>query len=327
MDSLRLLIKLDTQTLRNWPTIPSFLTILLLSLLSLLTTFLTNWRPPSLLQSIRLANSKLPQFFTDRYRFYNKGIHSSKTGNLSFFFGKHHLTGLSGVEARRAFFENKAVDMTKRSAVFLTVTAPTLEDAKPDKWFARYLFGFMKNEQLEKSIPLVVTDVRATHDQLALTSSPLPNRHQRGHNRPVRLDLQASLPTNHAHPGHLILGLFLLSHALQISEMVRDNRQIYLSHPDYLPRLPTLNHFKTTASAQLYFAVKDEFEHRQKKKKEKKKIHSWQYSRSLSLSPISWACNPKGRHMSEAPETNRSNHTSSGPDTPVRLKYKLREQQ
>ncbi|KAK1783476.1 hypothetical protein QBC45DRAFT_388569 [Copromyces sp. CBS 386.78] len=46
MDSLRLLIKLDTQTLRNWPTIPSFLTILLLSLLSLLTTFLTNWRLP-----------------------------------------------------------------------------------------------------------------------------------------------------------------------------------------------------------------------------------------------------------------------------------------
>ena len=38
-------------------------------------------------------------------------------------------------------------------------------------------------------------------------------------------------------------------------------------------------------------------------------------------------CDAKGRHMSEAPETNRSNHTSSGPDTPVRLKYKLREQQ
>lgn len=37
-------------------------------------------------------------------------------------------------------------------------------------------------------------------------------------------------------------------------------------------------------------------------------------------------CDKKGRHMSEAPATNRSNHTSSGPDTPVRLKYKLREQ-
>ncbi|KAK3946656.1 hypothetical protein QBC32DRAFT_319786, partial [Pseudoneurospora amorphoporcata] len=139
MDSLHFLIPLDIQTLHlhNWPHILSFLSIILI--LSLLTTILTNYRPPlpsnapPLFQTSDWPILGSLRFFTDRYRFYNQGILASKTGNFSFYFGKHHLVGLSGVEARKAFFEKKELNMTKGYAVFLTVTPPTPEDSKPVK--------------------------------------------------------------------------------------------------------------------------------------------------------------------------------------------------
>lgn len=89
MDSIRLLTKLDTQTLRDWPTILSFLSILLL--LYALTS-LTKRRPhlpsntPPLFKASDWPILGSLRFFTDRYRFYNEGILSSKTGNFSFFF-------------------------------------------------------------------------------------------------------------------------------------------------------------------------------------------------------------------------------------------------
>ncbi|CCC12428.1 hypothetical protein SMACR_06508 [Sordaria macrospora] len=275
MDSIRLLTKLDTQTLRDWPTILTFLSILLL--LYALTS-LTKRRPhlpsntPPLFKASDWPILGSLRFFTDRYRFYNEGILSSKTGNFSFFFGRHHLVGLSGVEARRAFFENKALNMTKGYAVFLTVTPPTPEDSKPvkemhydlqDKWFAKYLFNFMKSESLEKSLPLVVTDVRATLEQLALASSNSPAGTNEAMTDPFdtinRLIFQLTMRT---------LGISswasssspMLSKSLKWFEIIdKSTSPIRI----IFPWLPTPNHFRRmTASAQLYFAVKNEFEHR-----------------------------------------------------------------
>lgn len=275
MDSLRLLTKLDTQALRDWPTALSFLSILLL--LSFLT-ILAKWPPP--LPSKAPPHFKASdwhivgslRFFTDRYRFYNEGILSSKTGNFSFFFGKHHLVGLSGVEARRAFFESKALNMTKGYAVFLTVTPPTPEDAKPvkemhydlqDKWFAKYLFNFMKNEQLEKSMPLVFSDVRSTLDVLAsqAMSSPTGEALTDPFDSIYRLVFQLTMRT---------LGISdwasssspMLAKSLNWFETIdKSTSPIRI----IFPWLWTPNHFRRmTASAKLYFAVKDEFEHRQK---------------------------------------------------------------
>ncbi|KAK3402796.1 cytochrome P450 [Sordaria brevicollis] len=281
MDSFHLLSKLDTQTLhlRDWPHILAFISIILI--LSLLTTYVANYRPslplnaPPLSKTSDWAILGSLRFFTDRYRFYNEGVLASKTGNFSFYFGKHHLVGLSGVEARKAFFEKKELNMTKGYAVFLTVTPPTPEDSKPvkemhydlqDKWFARYLFSFMKSEALDKSLPLVVTDVRNTLDDLATRCSASPTGE--GLTDPFdsvyKLVFQLTMRT-----------LGISSWASSSSPMLAKSLDWFETIDKstspiriIFPWLPTVNHFRRmTASAKLYFAVKDEFADRVAKKR------------------------------------------------------------
>lgn len=47
------------------------------------------------------------RFFTSRATFLKDGAANSKTGNFSFYVGKHQVVGLSGLEGRRVFYESK----------------------------------------------------------------------------------------------------------------------------------------------------------------------------------------------------------------------------
>ena len=53
------------------------------------------------------------RFFSDRYNMYFDGISSSRTGNFSFYFGKHQIVAISGLEGRKVFFQNKAMDLSQ----------------------------------------------------------------------------------------------------------------------------------------------------------------------------------------------------------------------
>lgn len=59
-----------------------------------------------------LVSENLPivgaiRFFVSRATFLKDGASASKTGNFSFYVGKHQVVGLSGLEGRKTFYESK----------------------------------------------------------------------------------------------------------------------------------------------------------------------------------------------------------------------------
>lgn len=47
------------------------------------------------------------RFFTSRGPFLKEGASITKTGNFSFYCGKHRVVGLSGIDGRKTFYESK----------------------------------------------------------------------------------------------------------------------------------------------------------------------------------------------------------------------------
>lgn len=47
------------------------------------------------------------RFFVSRATFLKDGAANSKTGNFSFYVGKHQVVGLSGLEGRKVFYDSK----------------------------------------------------------------------------------------------------------------------------------------------------------------------------------------------------------------------------
>lgn len=47
------------------------------------------------------------RFFASRATFLKDGTSTSKTGNFSFYVGKHRVVGVSGLEGRKTFYESK----------------------------------------------------------------------------------------------------------------------------------------------------------------------------------------------------------------------------
>lgn len=62
------------------------------------------------------------RFFSDRYNMYFDGISSSRTGSFSFYFGKHQIVGISGLEGRKVFFQSKEMDLSQGLVVVSAVT-------------------------------------------------------------------------------------------------------------------------------------------------------------------------------------------------------------
>lgn len=53
------------------------------------------------------------RFVYNGYQFFVDGSAMSKSGNFSFYCGKHQVVGLSGRHGRQAFFESKSLDLAK----------------------------------------------------------------------------------------------------------------------------------------------------------------------------------------------------------------------
>lgn len=96
----------------------SWLTSIYVLLLTGVVTLLSSlaWRPSFPKAAPKMLREGYPilgalRLFSKPANFYHDGVHGSKTGNFSFYFGKNQVVGLSGSEGRKAFFESKAMNL------------------------------------------------------------------------------------------------------------------------------------------------------------------------------------------------------------------------
>ncbi|KNG82267.1 hypothetical protein ANOM_009873 [Aspergillus nomiae NRRL 13137] len=106
------------------------------------------------------------RFFSDRYSMYFDGISLSKTGSFSFHFGKHQIVGISGLEARKVFFQSKAMDLSQGYTLLLATTPsfeasprPPDEALHSSQWFRNTLAGMMSKDNLVANLPRIVNDI------------------------------------------------------------------------------------------------------------------------------------------------------------------------
>lgn len=162
---------------QNWPA--SVFVLLVVGLATLIAR--ATWRPALPKAAPKLIREGYPvlgmlRFFSDRRRFIMDGMRSSKTGNFSFFFGKHPIVNAAGIEGRKVFFESKALNMSEGYAVLFTTTpkvegqtgdgAAEGENANFSKWFSRTIIAMMRKENFVRNLPLLVGDTRARFDSI-----------------------------------------------------------------------------------------------------------------------------------------------------------------
>jgi len=100
--------------LQNWP---ASVYVLLFTVLA--TVIVGAFRRPALPKSApKLLREGYPilgmlRFFSDREGFCHDGARASRSGNFSFYFGKHHIIGVSGLDGRKTFFESKDLNMSE----------------------------------------------------------------------------------------------------------------------------------------------------------------------------------------------------------------------
>lgn len=89
--------------------------VLLVSLLALFIK--STWQPawpkgaPKLIRHWPIVGAV--QLFGQRRTFFRETSNRSPTGHFSIYVGKHQVVGLTGLEARKTFFETKALNMSK----------------------------------------------------------------------------------------------------------------------------------------------------------------------------------------------------------------------
>ncbi len=90
------------------------------------------------------------RFFSARRDFYLDGIHQSPSGQFRFYIGKHRIVALSGEQSRKAFFENKELNMPEGYGYWteqgywllprltpVIATPPSLPASPRSKWTRR----------------------------------------------------------------------------------------------------------------------------------------------------------------------------------------------
>jgi hypothetical protein len=105
------------QSLAQFQSWPASVYILLLSVLITVIAGIA-WRPPLPKSAPKLLNGGYPvlgalRFFSRRADFYNDGLGTTESGHFSFFFGKHPIVGVSGLEGRKTFFESRDLNMAE----------------------------------------------------------------------------------------------------------------------------------------------------------------------------------------------------------------------
>ena len=158
--------------LQNWPA-----TIAVLLLVALAAVVLSTGRrvpfpksAPSLISSGGYPILGMWCFFSDRRNFMHTASRSTASGNFSFYFGKHQIVGLAGVDGRRTFFDSKHLSMAIGYAVLFANTPQIDENDKDEdplsfnRWFLNTLMVMMRKENFVRNLPILVRD---TQEQLA----------------------------------------------------------------------------------------------------------------------------------------------------------------
>jgi hypothetical protein len=115
-------------------------------------------------------------------RFYRDNTRMSPSGNFSFKIGRHSVIALSGEDQRKVFFEHKGLACAEGYSTLLA-GSPSV---KPDNnafaethngnsgftaYFQRRLVTMLKANRLEKGLPQLLQDVRASLDDVSSDGS------------------------------------------------------------------------------------------------------------------------------------------------------------
>ncbi|KAF2769691.1 cytochrome P450 [Teratosphaeria nubilosa] len=124
-------------------------------------------------------------FFTERWDFFQRQATHSSTGNFSFYAGRYPIIAVSGPEARKTFFDSKALSFTDGYGPLLG-GAPDVSTSNTDKdssdadssdfgnYFNKRMTTLMKGPTLKTLHPKLLLDARQICDQLAETSITNP---------------------------------------------------------------------------------------------------------------------------------------------------------
>ena len=106
----------------------------------------------------------------------------SKSGNFSFWLGKHHVVGLTGEGPRKLFLDNRNLDRISAARLHgvgpesTPPIHPIFQAAhKGHNYFQRRVLDLMKTEYLTKRLPLVIADARAAFESMAKDPSAITN--------------------------------------------------------------------------------------------------------------------------------------------------------
>ncbi|KAJ0108112.1 hypothetical protein J7T55_007231 [Diaporthe amygdali] len=157
---------------QNWP---ASIYILLLSVLALFIKI--QWQPSFPKTAPKQIKEGYPllgalRLFTKRADFCNDALAQSKTGNFSFYFGKHRLVGVSGIEGRKTFFDSKDMNMSEGYAVMFTASPQVGKQNEPgaasefSQWFSRTITKLMKKENFVRNLRLLTTDTATALDAI-----------------------------------------------------------------------------------------------------------------------------------------------------------------
>lgn len=105
----------------------------------------------------------VPEFFSARTALFDMGTAISKTGQFSFFFGKHPIVGITGESGRKTYFETKSLNMMKGYET-LFVQSPKVDiDHGPEEfgpWFNRSLKKMLSRDAFVSNLDVLTSDVR-----------------------------------------------------------------------------------------------------------------------------------------------------------------------
>lgn len=118
-----------------------------------------------------------------KYRsFWAGSVERSKTGNFSFWLGKHHVVGLAGEAPRKLFMENRNLDRIAGARLHgvgpenTPPIHPIFQSVqKGHTYFQQRVLDLMKTEYLAKRLPLVIADARVAFESMVKDSSGITN--------------------------------------------------------------------------------------------------------------------------------------------------------
>ncbi|KAH7305715.1 cytochrome P450 [Rhexocercosporidium sp. MPI-PUGE-AT-0058] len=110
------------------------------------------------------------RYFSTQWDFYRDAIAESKTGNFSFYLGKYGVIGFSGRQARKDYFESKALSLHEGSSLSPQIPTPpqTIRGGKAiqdtsdfAEYFNRRINRMLSRENFGRCVPAMIRDTQS----------------------------------------------------------------------------------------------------------------------------------------------------------------------